>query len=415
MKALLQIIVGSSSKASRKSSLVHARVAGRVIDVPFVQTKKQMKKHNGFILSEVSSLAAFSNAGRVIHDRVGRSRSELNQFLESYEFKLVSDELLRGYNGPEAEAAGIKLVNKLLNTKNENGELLHYKIIDYISSLKYSELRFIEKTISNLLVILSHVGSPYNYFHDGKKLSEEDKYYQRRYGKNNFFSFFKAMDKIISLWPKIEKYLPSRINGKDFNFIEFLRPVNNLLVFFKKSLLEESLPSKNIIYKLINESFLMFDEVLFYKNDQHQEGMTYVTEMAKQDSVNAKIQNTIKSIYTYFTQLHKRRSGNSFIEFGENLKTITNNKLISLAPYRDYIFHTTRRENCLKDSKKCLDNIHYDEPAKLISLALSPHPKKSGTHFEIGMKNILIEDRESIMKMINDIMPYLEIKPVVNP
>lgn len=415
MRSLLQIVVGSSSKISRKSSLVNVSVGGARIDVPFVQTKKQMKKHNGFILSEVGDMAAFSNAGRVIQDRVGRSREELLQFIDSYEFKLVSDEILAGYNVKEAEQSGVNLLKTLMETKNSKGELFHHKAIDYLSSLSYPELRFVEKTVSNLLVILSHVGSPDLYYEQFKDLNEADGYVRKRYHKNDFFNFFKSMDKLLKNWPLFEKYLPNRVNGQPFKLIEFLKPVNNLLVFFKNGLSSGGRPSENIFYKLLNESFLMFEEVLFYKNELHSDGMSYFTAMVSLDQENSRLQNLIRSIYVYFDQLHKKRAGNGFIEFGENLRKLVRDKLISFKAYQDYLYHTTRKDLCFRSNGQCKDNVHYDEPAKLMSLALRPHPKEKRTNLEVGLQNLLIDHRISISEMLNDIMPYLEIKPVENP
>jgi len=217
--------------------------------------KKQMRKHNGFILTEVSGMNSFSNGGRLIQDRVGRDRVEFDKFLNSYEFKIVSDELLKGYEAKESAEKGSILLKKLLKVKNESGELLHEKIVDYLSSLKYGELKYIEKVTSNLLVVLSHVGIPDVFYDRAKRLTEDDKYYKRRFSKNSFFNFFKTMDMIVGSWPMIEKNLPARLNGNDFNLIEFLKPVNNFLIFYKENLLKEMSPSKNKFYVFLNETY----------------------------------------------------------------------------------------------------------------------------------------------------------------
>jgi hypothetical protein len=402
MQSLLQILVGSSSKKSRKENML--------ANLPKIPTKRQMRKHNGKIVYEVSAMSSFSNLGRILHDRVGRTKEEFEAFLNNKEFKLFSNELLRGYESSEVEKEGMALMDNLLTIKNEKGELLHEIIVDYLDSLSYADLKFVERTVSKLLVVLSYVGSPEILYHD-EKLTTEELYFKRRYAKNNFYSFFKTINKAIKLWPTIVKALPTGLNGKEFKLLEVLKSINNLLSFFQMKLSQKISPSENTYYKFINESFLVMNEALFYKTDQHDTGMDYSLNLMRDLGPNRRIQNAIKSIYAYFYQLHAKRSGNAFIEFGENIKTLVNDQLLNMGSLKDYLQHTTRKETCLASTNKCKKNVHFDEPAGLLGFSLLPHENKTGTRLSVGMKNILVDDRDALSEMINDIMPYVDVVP----
>jgi hypothetical protein len=400
---LLQILVGSSSKKSRKENMLGI--------LPKIPTKRQMKKHNGKIVYEVSSMSAFSNLARILHDRVGRTKKDFINFLNDKEFKLFSDELLRGYDSSEVEDEGMALMENLLTIKNNKGELLHEKVVDYLSNLSYADLKFVERTFSNLFVVLSYVGSP-SLMYQTEKLNKEDLYFQRRYAKNNFYSFFKSMNKAIKIWPTIERALPARLNGEEFKLLEVLKPVNNILTFVRTKLGETMIPSKNIYYKFLNESFLFLNELLFFKSDNHETGIDYSLDLMKQLGPNSRMQNVFRSVYAYFYQLHKARSGNAFIEFGENLKVLLNDQLLNMKSLKDYLHHTTRIQSCSAKDKVCKANVHFDEPAGLLGFSLLRHERRSETNLSVGLKNILVDERDSISEMINDVMPYMDVIPV---
>jgi hypothetical protein len=403
MQSLLQILVGSSSKKSSKQYMLSK--------IPKVPTKKQMKKHNGKIVFKISQLSAFSNLGRVIQDRVGRTEKEFRDFVDSKEFKLFSAELLRGFDNSQMAAIGADLMNNLLEVKNEKGERIHEKVVDYLAGLSYADLKFVERTISKLIVVVSYLGSSEEYFLKNN-LTKEELYLKRRYAKNNFYNFFKAISSIVKIWPVMAKALPVGLNGEEFKLIEFLKPVNNILSFLQIELAAKKSPAENIYYKFLNESFLALNEGLFFETENHKSGISYSLAMLQRLDLNQEVQITVRSLYSYFDQLHKNRSGNAFIEFGEKIKSLSNDQLLNMKALRDYLHHTTREDNCLANEKKCLANIHFDEPAKLLGFALETDGKSSDTNLSLGFKNLLVNDRDSLIELINDVMPYVNVVPV---
>ncbi len=413
MQSLLQIFVGSSSKKSRRSNLINFSLGNISIKIPYIQTKKQMKKHNGFVLYEVSKLAAFSNAGRIIQDRVGRNRKQFDDFTKSKDFHLVSSELLQGYDTEESEEVGIKLLRNLLTVKNEDGELLYGKIIDYLSGLSYAKTKFVERTFSNFLVVLSYVGSPKSLQVDKNQKTESDLYFEKRYSKNSFYGFFKAINEFVLYWPIIEKSLPSRFNNESFDFIEFLKPINNFLAFFKNRISSEERLSKNVYYKFLNETFLGLNELLFFKTKTHDFGINYLMGLIGDLDLNSKFQLGARSVYAYLSELHSESSGNTFVEIGENTKKLATDSLIIMEPWRDYFFHTTREENCFKvPVDNCKENVHFDELAKFLNFSLTPHEKKEKTNLAVGFENIFILERKNLSEMLNNVLPHLRIVPI---
>ena len=78
---------------------------------------------------------------------------------------------------------------------------------------------------------------------------------------------------------------------------------------------------------------------------------------------------------------------------------------------KDYLHHTTRKESCLSSNNICKANVHFDEPAGLLSFSLLRHESKPETKLAVGMKNILLHERNAIAEMINDVMPYMDVIP----
>lgn len=152
MKALIGSVVSSSSSASQISSIVKFKRNGDGFNIPWIQTKRQLQKHNGVILSELSSVGAFSNMARWTRDRFGREGEEVfKAFLETPKINYISKHLL------EKSSASTKdeVVVKMLNALNENSELIVSDVWEFIQGLSYEDLRRAEDVVGDLLVIAS--------------------------------------------------------------------------------------------------------------------------------------------------------------------------------------------------------------------------------------------------------------------
>ncbi len=153
MKALLGSVVGSSSKVSQISTIVKFKKDGDGFNIPWIQTKRQLRKHNGKVLSELAEISAFSNMARWTRDRFARSPEEFEVFIKSKSLNLISDQLLRGFDSAVSDETLISLLQSL---NPENSTVIE-NVIDFVSTLEYQELRKIEDIIGDLLIISSSV------------------------------------------------------------------------------------------------------------------------------------------------------------------------------------------------------------------------------------------------------------------
>lgn len=153
MKALLGVAVSSSSRVSQISTLVSFREGESSFNIPWIQTKRQLRKHNGKILCELADISAFSNMARWTRDRFARNEASFKEFINSKELNLINENLFKNFAASVNDEALIKFFTQL--GRNEN--LVVDDIVDFINDLSYSELRRLEDTIGDVLVIASSI------------------------------------------------------------------------------------------------------------------------------------------------------------------------------------------------------------------------------------------------------------------
>mgnify|MGYP003642858096 CR=1 FL=1 len=151
MKALLGSVVGSSSKVSQISTIVKFKKDGDGFNIPWIQTKRQLRKHNGKILSELAGISAFSNLARWTRDRFARTPDQYREFIASPELSYISSNLLRGFDSTVSDETLIELIKSLSPENSKVSE----DVIDLIDSLSYKELRKLEDVLGDLLIITS--------------------------------------------------------------------------------------------------------------------------------------------------------------------------------------------------------------------------------------------------------------------
>lgn len=202
-------------------------------------------------------MSAFSNGGRILRDRVGRTQKEFDEFLNSRGLGLVDEKMLEGFSAEEGERAATELLSTLLRVKSFEGTLLHEEVIDFLGDLNYSELRFVERTVSDLLVVFSHVGMP-----PWVPREKRDDPNYKRYIKSNYFSAFKYMDRIANYFPLIKNSLPQRGDGSQVSVLDILKSLAVPLKFFREKLETKNEESLDY-YFVLNELFLGLDKFLF--------------------------------------------------------------------------------------------------------------------------------------------------------
>ncbi len=150
MKALLGVVVSSSSKASQISSIVKFKKNEDGFNIPWIQTKKQLRKHNGKILSELASIAAFSNMANWTRDRFARSDQEFAVFINSKSLNYINLNLFKNISSQVSDKALVNLFEALSESSQLWDDL--YTTID---SLEYKKIRQIELVFGDILTMAS--------------------------------------------------------------------------------------------------------------------------------------------------------------------------------------------------------------------------------------------------------------------
>tara|TARA_R110000868_G_scaffold55424_8_gene172350 strand:+ start:9976 stop:14025 length:4050 start_codon:yes stop_codon:yes gene_type:complete len=153
MKALLGSVVASSSKVSQISTIVKFKKDGDGFNIPWIQTKRQLRKHNGKILSELAEISAFSNMARWTRDRFARTPENFDAFINSKSLNLISAQFLRGFDSAVSDDT---LVSFLQALHPDHSSIVE-DVIDFIDPLTYQELRKFEDIIGDILIISSSV------------------------------------------------------------------------------------------------------------------------------------------------------------------------------------------------------------------------------------------------------------------
>ncbi|MCO4792703.1 MAG: hypothetical protein KC493_03265 [Bacteriovoracaceae bacterium] len=405
MKGLLSIVVGSSSKISAKDTVVRTKVGRKEISIPFLQTKRQLKKHNGVILTELGMLSAFSNGGRVTRDRVGRTPEELKEFLEDKSFNLVNEKILEGFTAKGGEESAIRLLNNLVKTKTKDGNLVHEDIIDFMADLSYGEQRFVERTISDMMVVFSYVGVP-SWIPKNKDLTPDYK----RYVRSNYFNISNYLDEIVKLYPVLIETFPKREDGSKITGMDLLKGIASPLKFLRTGLESEA---KSEYYFIVNEMFLGLNKFLFSQDSQSKlSGIQMILEFISEKDEMEDFQGNIRSFYSVLYQMHQPKQKGSFKELADKLSLFSESKKINFEAFRQYLNHTTREENCFQEdgrSEQCTTNTHYDEFAKLSSYVLEKN-EHGKTNLRRGLIKILVDETEDIISLIEEFTPYLSLQ-----
>jgi hypothetical protein len=393
MRALLSVFVSSSSKKSQTRSAL-SPVAGR-----------DLGHHNGVILTNLAMLTGFSNIGRLLHDRVGRSREEFNTFINSKKFKMTDENLFRGFDLPGTQKTSSELLKKLLVLKTEDGKLLLDLAIDWVAGLNYEETRLLEDMTGNLLVLTSYLGNP-----DGVAMSSFDD----RYKGSSLYAVFEVLEQVIDKFPELHKNFPTYVELKDL-----LRPASNIVNFFATKLVSEDEKLANApYYKLLNELFLLTKRAVldedFLSHDT--KGLDLILSMLSSKENFAGLAELTADFYAYFNRLHYKKIpyndneiSDTFTMLSSNLKKLVGEGLVSFAAIREYLLVTTVEHTRGLIGFTSGSNPHFDEPARLIEYLCLKNPTTNEDYFDIFFSSVF-EEKKNIVDMLKRIAPQISIK-----
>ncbi len=223
MKALLSAVVSSSSKSSQTSTMVRFRRDRDGFNIPWLQSKKQLRKHNGVILSELARIGAFTNMARWFLDRFGRTPEDYRSFMASPELKLINENLLNNF---DTQVTDQTLTDLLQSLSSSSGILLVEDLWQWIEKLPYQDLRRVEDVVGDALIIVSAV-------------NKED-------SRRDWDGFLKLTSWAIKNYPLIKKH------WGDTELLALVKNIQPWSDFVASQMVKDSSPWRTLVAKLFH-------------------------------------------------------------------------------------------------------------------------------------------------------------------
>ncbi len=400
LKTFEQTLVGTSDKDAQEVKLL-----------PISQDF--LIRHNGRILGEMTDMTMWSNTARVIRDRVGRTRTEFEEFINSEKLNRVDNALLYGFDLDKAIPSAERLLSKLLVIPPGESQSTVDNIIDWLAVRDYQETRLVEEVAAKILLVGSYLGTPEVVFGAKFKNANDDKFKE-----NNLLQMFLALEKIIDRYPLLKNYFP-----EDVMLIDAFRPINNALTFLTDSLAKTNDPDKNVAYLALNELFSAAQTILFDEmedpriesfNSTSVKGMDLAMSFLDNPQNVSQIYSLIREDYNYLDKLHSDDAA-WFKAFGVNLNRIAKSSAIDLTHVRDYLNFTSKSAVCLNRDSQCQANYHFDELATTMKYLTLKSKTTGDSYFMTATKKLLVENFDQLNRMIDDLLPALRIKEVKPP
>lgn len=362
-----------------------------------IPTKRWEFIHNGEIIFRMAELGAFKNFGRFFTDRISGDKSEFDAFVNSYQVKRVNDRLLKSM---PLEDLISTVENLLTELGGENGELEQSidKLIDWIGTLKYSELRRLEKMLANILVIGTYLGPD---------LEDKDfRSFGTRYSGNNLIGLIKTLDHFIPFFNQVFDLWPSENPG-----IDILLKLEKPIAFFKKNLLPEADKARRqTYYQLLNKTYKILERAALKSGETS--GTLAIAKMVKADpSIVGKFEKALDSGIEYVERIGLKYNGSGFVEnkfryyeLADFIDKLSSNEFIDSENLREYILNTE------KQIVEGEPNPDYRKDRKIIKLLAIREDGK--TLLEAGLRTSFVDDKNLLRQFINEVFPLINFNPV---
>lgn len=334
-----------------------------------------LKKHSGVALGYFSEMASFSNMGRVVHDRVGRSREGLEKFINKEQFKRVNDLILGGVNPAEFK----KMLGELFDTLREGeGDVVIDDLVDFVSSLSYEDMRLAEELISKSLYVSTYLGSEKNILGSGDSQKFKD---------NTVHEFFYILNKLLKDYDLLKSGFPS-----DSKLKSVISPALTVVSFFYDKLSDST--SRKSYWLLLNTAYAALRESFYVRG-----GVELVSKnIVKKGKINIGY-SLVENMHKYLDIIHS----DGFSEMSKHVSLINQSDTGSDILW-DYINKTTIRSVCDIETSSCVKNNSFDELYRLLVLA------EQDDNLKEFLDWLLIKKRESILKTSSDFFPFIKIK-----
>ncbi|CBW25047.1 putative large secreted protein [Halobacteriovorax marinus SJ] len=332
-----------------------------------------LKKHNGKALGYISEMSGFSNMGRVVHDRVGRSRKQFEEFINLPQFKRVNEFILSRVPQSEIYKVGEDLLKSLHIEEDSTLD----NLVEWINTLSYNELRIFEEIIAKSLYISTYLGSEEQVFGTGNN---------EKFSNNTVFESISIGTSIVREF----KFLKSSF-GEEYLLKNALVPTLNVVSFLYEKLSDNNSVKK--YWKVLNLGYASLREVLYVRG-----AVSNLVENIIKKGRSETVYKLVSNAYDYLLEVEK--SGVS--DLTKSMRVIYNSS-VGIEPFWKYVDGTTVKSYCSVEEEKCLGNSSYDEITK-ISYVLD---RKN--NLEKTLNWLLVDQRDALANTANDFLPFLKV------
>lgn len=332
-----------------------------------------LKKHNGKALGYISDMAGFSNMGRVVHDRVGRTREEFLSFVNSPQFNRVNEMIFS--RAPERDL--INVFEQLLKTMSSDDQDVITDLVEWINSLSYSEVRLTEEIIAKSIYVSTFLGSEKDVYGNGDDQS---------FKNSTSFEFIYILNQIMNEYKLLKNSF-----GEDYVLKNALGPTLNIVSFLYEKLSDEVTSKK--YWFLLNSGYSGIRELLYVRG-----GITSLMENIVKKNRSSSVYQIVSNVYSYLLQVEKKGT--------KDLREVLNvaySSSVGIETLWSYIESTTVRSLCSLENESCIANKNYDD-LRRVGYVLNRN-----NNLEDTLDWLFIKNRKEILNTVNDFFPYLKI------
>ncbi|PIK14459.1 hypothetical protein [Halobacteriovorax sp. JY17] len=333
----------------------------------------ELKKHNGKALGYFSEVAAFSNMGRVVHDRVGRTRAEFEEFIASPQFKRVNDLLLSRVSEREI----VEVAEQLFKTISSDDQGALSDLVEWINELSYSELRMAEEIVAKSIYISTYLGSEKQVFGTGDNVN---------FSSSTSFEILYIVNRLMNEYKQLKKSF-----GEEYSLRSIVPPTLNAVSFIYEKLSNEG-SSKKYWY-LLNSGYAAFREVFYIRG-----AITSFLENVVKKNRASSVYELVSNVYKYLVNVESVGAK----DLSDTLRISYESSVGSETLWR-YLEGTTVRSFCSQQKEVCEENKNYDDLNR-IGYVLSQKSNLKST-----LEWLLIENKQAIINTTNDFFPFLKI------
>lgn len=359
--------------------------------------------HNGRVLGEMTMINLWSNTGRLVRDRLGRTRADFDRFING-DMKRIDDAIFRGFDLNEAGDIGNRLFKKLINP-DASGKIPMDQVIDWASGLNYDETRVAQEVLGRTLLLSTYLGSPKDVFGVDSKNQRFNSY-----ADNNLYEILKMSEILIDNFQTLLNAFPG-----NYKLVDALDVANNALIFINTELKKSNNPEENLAYRVVNEAFNILQAILFDEQSEHGWYLVNDTKVKGLDLFTSYITNTknvtklyemAKASYNYVNRLHDNNA-ESLGNLSREMSKLVEKDELNFSPLQNYLLFTTNREACLSANMACTTNSHYDELMKIVDYLLV----KEGNQYNFQKMNqkIFVENIDQVNKLFDELIPAIKV------